>query len=67
MKQYIGLDVSQRETAVCVVNEAGQAIFEGKAKSDPGDLFKLLRKHAPQAERVGFETQGMRTPHCRFA
>ncbi len=32
MKQYVGLDVSQRETAVCVVSEAGQLIFEGKAK-----------------------------------
>ena len=40
MKQYVGLDVSQRETAVCVVSETGQVIFEGKAKSDPGDLTK---------------------------
>ena len=36
MKQYVGLDVSQKETSVCVVNEAGRILFEGKAKSDPG-------------------------------
>ena len=36
MKQYVGLDVSQRETSVCVVNEVGQVLFEGKVKSDPG-------------------------------
>ena len=36
MKQYVGLDVSQKETSVCVVDEAGQVLFEGKAKSDPG-------------------------------
>jgi hypothetical protein len=36
MKQYVGLDVSQKETSVCVVNEAGEVLFEGKAKSDPG-------------------------------
>lgn len=59
MRQYVGLDVSQRETSVCVVNETGQAIFEGRAKSDPGDLSKLLRKHAPLAERIGFETGAM--------
>jgi transposase len=59
MKQYVGLDVSQRETAVCVVSETRQVIFEGKAKSDPGDLTKLLRKHAPLAERIGFETGAM--------
>jgi transposase len=59
MKQYVGLDVSQRETAVCVVSETGQLIFEGKAKSDPGALANLLRKHAPLAERIGFETGAM--------
>ena len=59
MRQFVGLDVWQRETAVCVVNENGQAIFEGKAKSHPGDLSKLLRKHAPLAERIGFETGAM--------
>lgn len=38
MKQYVGLDVSQKETAVCVVDEIGRLIFEGRAKSDPGAL-----------------------------
>nr|WP_246649398.1 hypothetical protein [Bradyrhizobium canariense] len=59
MKQYVGLDVSQRETAVCVVSETGQVIFEGKAKSNPGALTDLLNKHAPHAERIGFETGAM--------
>lgn len=59
MKQYVRLDVSQRETAVCVVNETGQVIFEGKAKSNPGALTDLLNKHAPHAERIGFETGAM--------
>jgi transposase len=59
MKQYVGLDVSQKETSVCVVNETGQVIFEGKAKSDPGALTTLLRKHAPCAARIGFETGAM--------
>lgn len=36
MKQYVGLDASQKETSVCVVNEVGQVLFEGKAKSDVG-------------------------------
>ena len=36
MKQYVGLDVSQKETSVCVVDEVGQVLFEGKAKSAPG-------------------------------
>ena len=59
MKQYVGLDVSQRETSVCVVNETGHILFEGKAKSDPGALTALLRERAPHAERIGFETGAM--------
>ena len=56
MKQYVGLDVSQKETSVCVVGEVGQVLFEGKVKSHPGALTALLRKRAPPAERIGFET-----------
>jgi transposase len=59
MKQYVGLDVAQKETAVCVVDGAGEVLFEGRAKSDPGALDELLRKKAPHAERVGFETGAM--------
>lgn len=59
MKHYVGLDVSQRETAVCVVDETGKSVFTGKAKSNPGALAELLRKRAPCAERIGFETGAM--------
>jgi transposase len=59
MKQYVGLDVAQKETAVCVVDETGCVVYEGKAKSDPGALTDLLRKRAPHAERIGFETGAM--------
>jgi transposase len=59
VKQYVGLDVSQRETSVCVVDDAGRSVFQGKVKSDPGALTELLRKRAPHAERIGFETGAM--------
>lgn len=59
MKQYVGLDLLQKETSVCVVNEVGQVLFEGKVKSEPGALTTLLRKRAPHAERIGFETGAM--------
>lgn len=61
MKQYVGLDVSQRETAVCVVNETGQVIFEGKAKSNPGltclanmRLMPSVSASRPVRWRVGY-------------
>lgn len=55
MKQYVGLDVSEKETTVCVVDETGRLIFEGRAKSNPGALAALLAKKAPDAEPVGFD------------
>jgi transposase len=59
MKQYVGLDVSQKETSMCVVDENGKVLFEGKAASDPGALARVIGKRAPAAERIGFETGAM--------
>jgi transposase len=59
MKQYFGLDVSQKETWLCVVDEQGRILFEGKAKSTPGALAEIIRNCAPHAERIGFETGAM--------
>jgi transposase len=59
MKQYVGLDVSQKETAVCVVDIDGKLVFQGKAPSTPGALAVVLHKRAPNAERIGFETGAM--------
>jgi hypothetical protein len=35
MKQYVGLELSQKETVVCVVDQNGRALFEGRVTSDP--------------------------------
>ena len=51
--------MSQKETSICVVDEGGNPIFQGRAKSDPGALAALLAKKAPQAECIGFETGAM--------
>lgn len=59
MQQYVGLDVSQKETAMCVIDDGGLIVFEGEAPSDPGALAKAVGKHAPHAVRIGFETGAM--------
>src|SRR6478609_3739148 len=59
MTHYVGLDVSQRETALCVIDERGKILFEGKAPSDPGALAHTIRKRAPEAVRIGFEMGAM--------
>jgi transposase len=55
MEEYIGLDVSMKDTAVSIRRD-GNRIWRGKCASDPQAIAQLLRKHAPSAARVVFET-----------
>jgi transposase len=55
MKYYAGLDVSLDETAVCVVNEEGVIVHEGKAESDPTALADWLSNNGVDLQRVGLE------------
>lgn len=55
MDEYIGLDVSMKETAVSI-RRGGKRVWRGKCASDPGVISSLLRRHAPAATKVVFET-----------
>jgi transposase len=55
MEEYIGLDVSMKDTAVSIRRD-GKRIWRGKCASDPAVIADLLRRHAPSAKRVIFET-----------
>ena len=55
MEEYIGLDVSMKETAISIRRD-GKRIWRGKCASDPAVIANLLRKHATSAKRVIFET-----------
>jgi transposase len=47
--------VSMKETAISIRRD-GKRIWRGKCASDPAVIASLLRKHAPSAKRVIFET-----------
>jgi transposase len=55
MEQFIGLDVSLKDTFLSV-REGGQRIWRGKCLSDPKLIAEVIRKRAPNVERVVFET-----------
>jgi transposase len=55
MEEYIGLDVSMKETAVSIRRD-GKRVWRGKCASDPKVIADLVRKRAPSAKRVVFET-----------
>jgi transposase len=55
MEDYVGLDVSMKETAVSI-RRVGQRVWRGKCVSDPTSITALIRERAPAATRVVFET-----------
>ena len=44
MEYYIGLDVSQRQTAICIVNGKGTRVAEGKALTEPSGIYAWITK-----------------------
>src|SRR6202451_1537580 len=56
MDYYVGLDVSLKQTSICVVNQAGSIVHEGVADSDPEAIASFVRSKAPGALRIGIET-----------
>jgi transposase len=56
MNQYVGLDVSQDQTSICVVNERGRVLWQGRCATAPEVIAATLRTWAPQAERIGLES-----------
>ena len=56
MGMFIGLDVSLKETSVCILDQDGTRVFEGKVVSAPAAIVRLIRKRAPDLARVGLES-----------
>jgi hypothetical protein len=53
MALYVGLDVSQKETEICVLDSDGWRTWRGKCPSQPECIAAMLREHAPDVARVG--------------
>jgi transposase len=56
MEHYVGLDVSLKQTSICVVNQIGSVVREGVVDSDPEAIAEFVRSKAPATVRIGLET-----------
>ena len=56
MELYVGMDVSLKETSICVVDDDGEIQCEGIVISEPEAIAGFIKKHAASAKRIGLET-----------
>src|SRR5262245_45378793 len=55
MDHFAGLDVSVKETSVCIVDDAGEIVREVKVASEPEALLSVLKNPAYRFRRIGLE------------
>ena len=55
MDYFAGLDVSVKETSVCIVDETGKIVREVKLASEPDALVAVLKNPAYHFKRIGLE------------
>ena len=53
MAHFVDLDVSVKETSVCVVDDAGKVVCERKVPTEPDDIAVLLTSVGGDYVRVG--------------
>jgi hypothetical protein len=59
MPLYVGLDVSQKTTAVCVVDQQGARHWRGACATELSAIASLVLRHAGADAKVGVETGSM--------
>ncbi len=73
MKYYAGLDVSMKETFICILSEEGEKVYESRSYSDPQAIYNELNKSGHELEKVGIEsgslsgylTKGLQALGCK--
>jgi hypothetical protein len=55
MDYFAGLDVSVKETSVCIVDDTGKIVREARVASEPEALLAVLKNLAYHFKRIGLE------------
>ena len=59
MEHFAGLDVSVKETSICIVDDTGKIVREVKVASEPESLLAVLTNPAYHFKRIGLEAGPM--------
>jgi transposase len=59
MTRFIGLDVSQKMTVICVIDEASPRLWRGQCPSVPEQINAVVRRYAGDDARIEIETGAM--------
>ena len=73
MRYYAGLDVSMKETFICILDEEGQEVYESHTYTDPKHIYDEFLKSGYELEKVGLEsgslssylTKGLQALGCK--
>jgi transposase len=55
MGYLAGLDVSVKETSICIVDDAGKIVREARGASEPEALVQVLTNNTYRFKRIGLE------------
>ena len=55
MDHFAGLDVSVKETSVCIVDDTGRIVREVRVASEPEALLAVLKSRAYRFRRIGLK------------
>ena len=55
MIYFAGLEVSVKNTSICIMDETGKIVREVKVASEPDALLTVLRDSAYRFKRIGLE------------
>lgn len=56
MHYYTGLDISMKETAICIMDESGKVTKEGTVPTEPSDIAKYLNETGLDITKVALES-----------
>jgi len=52
MTKYVGLDVSQKTTMLCIVDGEGRRLWRGECASSPEQIANAVLQHAGAGARI---------------